>query len=190
MKPLKALVGLALIAGSPGLLCAIELQPATVEAWEAYLRKVEGRMQSRGEGQKEPFLWTDESGDRNLRVRRGEVVVAPMVSDGTRTVPKGLIHDWIGAAFLPGATIESLLSVLHDYDKYKDYYKPVVADSKMLASTATEQEFSMVWQHRVLFVNAAIQSRYQGHDVMVNAQRGYNIAGTTQVQEIQDYGRA
>lgn len=190
MFGVKVLVGAALIAGSPGLLTAIDLQPNTVEAWESYLHGVDARVRQRADGQKEPFLWTDESADRNSRVRRGEVVVAPMVGDGTRNLPSGLIHDWIGAAFLSGATIESLLSVLHDYDRYKDYYKPVVADSKVLQGTSSDQEFSMVWQHRVLFITAAIQSRYHSHDVTVDAQRGYNVAGTTQVQEIEDYGRA
>lgn len=190
MFGVKAFVGAALIAGTPGLLSAIDLQRGTLEAWDSYLHNVDARAQQRVDRQKEPFLWTDESADRNSRVRRGEIVVAPMVGDGTRNVPDGLIHDWIGAAFLPGATIESLLSVLHDYDKYKDYYKPVVADSKMLGSTSTDQEFFMVWQHRVMFITAAIQTRYQGHEVTVDAQRGYNVAGTTQVQEIEDYGRA
>jgi hypothetical protein len=57
----------------------------------------------------------DESADRRLQVERGEIVVAPMAGAGTQSVPKGLIHDWIGAAFIPGATIDSLLCVIHDF---------------------------------------------------------------------------
>ena len=63
-----------------------------------------------------PFLWTEESADRRLQVQRGEIVVEPMAGAGTRSVPKGLIHDWIGAAFKPGATIDTLLCIIHDYD--------------------------------------------------------------------------
>ena len=48
----------------------------------------------------------------------------------------------------------------------------------------------MVWHHRVLFVTAAIQSRYQGRDVVVTSQRGYNVADSTEVQEIEEYGHA
>jgi hypothetical protein len=76
------------------------------------------------------------------------------------------------------------------YDKYNDYYRPVVPNSKALMCTTGDQEFTMVWQRRVLFVTAAIQSPYQGHDVVADRQRGYNIADTTEVQEIQTYGHA
>jgi hypothetical protein len=46
----------------------------------------------------------------------------------------------------------------------------------------------MVWRHKVLFVTAAIQTQYQGHDVIVDGRLGYNVADTTRVQEIEDYG--
>jgi len=177
---MKLSVVFSLIAGVCG---AADLQSNTVEAWDAYLHSADLRT-----GGQHPFLWTDESPDRIARVRRGEVVVAPVAGDGTQSVPNGLIHDWIGAVFIPGATIDSLFSVMHDYDRYKDYYKPVVADSKSLACTSADQEFSMVWKHRAMFVTTAIQGRYQGHDVEVDARRGYNVADATSVQQIEDYG--
>src|SRR3989442_10041529 len=77
-----------------------------------------------------------------------------------------------------------------DYDKYKDFYRPVVVESKLLSCTATDQTFSMIWRRRVLFINAVIEGQYEGHDVRVDARHGYNVASTTQVQEIEDYGHA
>ncbi len=100
-----------------------------------------------------------------------------------------MIHDWIGAAFIPNATIQRLFRVVHDYNRYKDFYKPVVADSKTLACSAEDQEFFMLWQRRVLFLNAALEGRYQSHDVVVDARRGYTVAETVKVQEVEDYGR-
>ena len=67
-----------------------------------------------------PFLWIDESSDRALRIRRGEAIVAPGLDRGTRYVPNGRIHHWIGAIFTPNASMENLLSVLHDYDSYRE----------------------------------------------------------------------
>jgi hypothetical protein len=46
----------------------------------------------------------------------------------------------------------------------------------------------MVWKHRVLFVTTVIQSRYRGRDIAVDARRGYNVADTTSVQQIEGYG--
>jgi hypothetical protein len=166
----------------------VELQSATVDAWQQYLRAADVRLQARLDSGK-PFLWVDEAADRQLRVRRGEVVVAPLVRHGTQSVPDGLIHDWIGAVFIPNATVGSLLAVLHDYDRYKDIYKPAVTDSKSLEFNAADQDFSMTWQRHVLFVNAAMQAQYRAHEVAIDSRRGYGVANATRIQQIEDYGR-
>jgi hypothetical protein len=193
MSAVKIPVGFALLAmGIPGALSAIELQRDTLTAWNDYVWKADSTMQARLDGRR-PFLWIDEASGRRgalrARLRRGEVVVAPVVGHGTQTVPNGLIHDWIGAAFIPNATLDGLFAVVHDYGRYKEIYKPVVADSKMLACTEVDQRFSMIWQHKILFVNAAMDAQYQAHD-LVDGRRDYNVASTTRVQEIQSYGRS
>jgi len=167
---------------------AVELQSATVDAWREYLRDADVRLQARLDSGT-PFLWVDEAADRKLRVRRGEVVVAPLVRHGTQSVPDGLIHDWIGAVFIPNATVGSLLAVLHDYDRYKDIYKPAVTDSKCLEFNAADQDFSMTWQRHVLFVNAAMQGHYRAHEIVIDSRRGYGVVDATRIQEIEDYGR-
>jgi hypothetical protein len=129
----------------------------------------------------------DESPARAARVRRGEVVIAPVVGHGTEGVPHGLVHDWIGAIFIPGATVESVLRVVHDYDNYHRMYQPVVTSSRTLACTDTGQEFQMVWQSKLLFVSAAMRGRYQAHDVLLDAHRGYSIAEAVEVREIEAY---
>ena len=167
---------------------AAELQSATVDAWQQYLRAADVRLQARLDSGK-PFLWVDEAADRQLRVRRGEVVVAPLARHGTQSVPNGLIHDWIGAVFIPNATLGSLLAVLRDYDRYKDVYKPAVTDSKCLEFNTADQDFSMTWQRHVLFVNAAMQARYRAHEIAIDSRRGYGVANATRIQQIEDYGR-
>jgi len=167
---------------------AVELQSRTLEAWNEYIQAGRFDMESRADGKK-PFLWMNESADRAIRVRRGEVVVEPAAGRGTQEVPSGMIHHWIGALFIPGATIEGLKSVIQNYDGYQRIYRPAVVESKDLGCTTGGREFSMTWQRRVLFVNAAIQGQYWSHDVMLDDHRGYDISGTNRIQEIEDYGR-
>ena len=174
--------GIAVRAG------AVELQPATAEAWQDYVRHAAERMQARLDG-REPFLWVDEVPERALRARHGEIVVAPAAGAGTQTVPNGLIHDWVGAAFIPNATIESLLAVVHDYDRYKETYKPVVTDSRLINAGASDQEFSMIWQHRAMFVNAAMRGSYRAQDFSLGPHRWYGVVDATTLQQIEDYGR-
>jgi hypothetical protein len=47
----------------------------------------------------------------------------------------------------------------------------------------------MVWQHKILFVDAAIEGQYQAHDFALDGRRGYSIANTTMVREIESYGQ-
>jgi len=186
---LIAFSGVALFAAPPEPGNANQLQVETVKAWDEYVRSTESRMQARLDGRM-PFLWMDESMDRRRRIGRGEILVAPVLSHGTSRVPNGLIHDWIGGIFVPGATIKRLSTVIQDYSKYKEFYRPVVVDSKLLECTAMDQRFSMLLQHKVLFITAAIEGEYQAHDVKVDSRHGYSVADTVRVQEIENYGNA
>jgi hypothetical protein len=184
----RSFLGLAtMVAGFATQAGAMDLEGATVDAWQEYLRGADASMQARLDSDKH-FLWADEAADRALRIRNGEIVVAPLVGHGTRNVPNGLIHHWIGAVLIPNTTIEGLLTVVHDYDRYKEIFQPVVTDSRSLACDTTEQEFSMLWQRHVMFVNAAMQGHYRAHDHMVDAHRGYSIVDGDSIQEIKEYG--
>ena len=186
MKLTRWFLGLLLVFESLPA-AAAQLQPATAQAWEQYVRSADKRIAERVDGCK-PFLWTDESPTRRQRVAHGEIVVAPVAGEGAESVPNGLIHDWIGAVFIPHATIAGLLRVVHDYDRYAAIYKPVVARSASLAAAETHQEFSMVWRRRALFVNFAMEGRYEANDVTLDAHRGYSVIHATEVREFQDYG--
>lgn len=166
---------------------AAELQSDTVSAWSLHVKDAERRMQERA-ARSLPFLWSDELPDRAAQVRRGDVVVAPMVGSGAQSVPHGLVHDWIGAIFIPGGTIDSLLAVVHDYDNYQHMYRPVVASSRTLACTDATQEFQMVWQRKVLFVTSAVEGHYRAQDFVLDEHRGYSVAETVEVREIERYG--
>jgi hypothetical protein len=190
MRISTPLFGAVLIAGfGAQVSAAADLQAPTLQAWNAYMDEVNVRLEQRIASRKN-FLWTDESEDRAARVRRGDVVVAPLLAHGTQNVPNGLIHHWIGAVFVPGATMESLWGVVHDYDHYQNMYRPVVTASKTLACSPGGQEFQMVWQRKVLFVNAAMQGHYQAHDVTMDAHRGYSVVDAAEVRQIEGYGHA
>jgi hypothetical protein len=186
---LNAFPGVALFAAPLGPGNANQLRVETVKAWDEYIRSTDSRMQARLDGQM-PFLWMDEALDRSRRIGRGEILVAPVLSHGTSKVPNGLIHDWIGGIFMPGATIKRLSAVLQDYGKYKEFYRPVVVDSKLLECTGMDQRFSMLLRHKVLFITAAIEGEYQASDVKVDSRHGYSVADTVRVQEIENYGNA
>jgi hypothetical protein len=66
-------------------------------------------------------------------------------------VPKGLIHDWIGAVFMPSAPLEicsSLFTIMTG-----------------IASCRNEVKFSMAWQTRSFLSGAAMMGWYHAYDV-------------------------
>lgn len=182
-----ATVALVLTSCAARIGRAAELQPRTLAAWNEYVKQSDLKMQERA-AKGLPFLWIDELRERAFRVHRGEVVIAPVVGHGTKSVPYGLMHDWIGAIFIPGATIDNLWSVVHDYDHYQHMYQPTVTSSRRLACTDNSQDFQMVWQRKVLFVSAAMQGRYHAQDMLLDPLRGYSIAEAVEVREIEAYG--
>lgn len=168
---------------------AAELKPETVKAWDQYIEDVNARMQERlrSDG---TFLWMDEAAERGRQVREGRIVVAPMTQHTPMRVPAGLIHHWIGAAYLPNTRLDEVFSVVRDYRRYKDYYNPTVIDSRAVRQTGSEDQFAMVLMNKSLLMKRALDSEYQSSYVRVDARRWYSTSYTTRVQEIEDYGQA
>src|SRR5690242_14129814 len=117
---------LAVLGAAP--LFAAELKPQTVEAFDRYIRQTEERLDAR-----KNFLWADESAERLRRLRQGEIVVEPQGKNPLTKVPSGLLHDWVGSVWIPGATVARTLALVQDYNRHKEYYKPEVVDSRLLA---------------------------------------------------------
>ena len=91
----------------------VQLKQQTLKMFEAYIRNAEAAMEQtlRGSG---PFIWCDTRSERAQQVRGGQVVAQFWSGHGPVKVPSGLIHDWIGAAWAPGTTVEATLALIQD----------------------------------------------------------------------------
>jgi hypothetical protein len=125
------------------LMSAATLKPESVQAWDKYLAAVEVNLEKSTQ-ENATFLWVDQSNGRRQRVRAGEIVVDESLTPGTKKTPSALIHDWTGAAFMPGTRIEDVISVVRDYGHYKDYYSPSVIRSKTVEQNQLVDRFSVV----------------------------------------------
>jgi hypothetical protein len=159
-----------------------ELKRETLDAWDQYLVAANIRMVDRAPGH---FLWIDDSAERVGRVRNGQVMVSPM-GHTPEAVPAGLIHHWIGAAFIPGARIDDVIAVVRNYNRYTEYYKPSVIDAKTISQKAAEDRFSVVLVNQAMFLKRALDSEYQSRYVRIDDRKWYSVAETTRVQEISD----
>ncbi|MGA2456433.1 MAG: hypothetical protein ABSF85_02485 [Terriglobales bacterium] len=111
---------------------SVQLKAQTVGAFDEYIREAEAEMEQTLHG-RSPFLWSDVSSERAQLVRGGQVVAQFWAGQGPVKVPNGLIHDWIGAAFIPATNLKKTLALVQDYDKHKNIYKPDVIASRLIS---------------------------------------------------------
>jgi hypothetical protein len=163
------------------------LKQDTVNAWDDYVRNVQIRMQQRlAPGN--AFLWIDESPATAAKVMRGQIVAAPAGPQIPAKVPDGLVHHWIGAAFIPNVEINDVLCVTRDYGRYREFYRPSVIESRALRSSKMVDQFSMVLMNRAFFSQTALEGNYQTSYTRVDDRRLYSVSITTSMREIVDYG--
>jgi hypothetical protein len=166
---------------------ANELKEQTLAGWNRYVNSA--CLREGASSNESSFLRIDELPQARARVRGGEVLVWRQDHEYSRSVPHGLIHDWMGAVFVPKATISDVLAVARDYDRYSEIYQPAVVESKKLASTEGDDAFSMLLVQKELFVTAALKGEYQTRYVQVDAHRWYSISHSTSLQAIENFSQ-
>lgn len=169
---------------APSLSRGAELKPDTLVHWDAYVDAARPAL-----GPETPFLWVDQKPERLQRVRDGEILVSPTGKETPKPVSSGLIHDWMGAAFLPGTRVDEVLSAVRDYGSYKDYYKPTVVDSKLLSRSGSCENYSMRVVNKEVVGQTALDMEYETCYVKLDETRWYSITHTTRVQELRHYGQ-
>jgi hypothetical protein len=161
---------------------AAELKPATSAAFDRYIRETEQRLdQHKGQ------LWADESPGRAARVRGGEVVVEPFHANALTPVVDGLVHDWVGAAFLPGVTVEQTLRFVQDYDKAKLFFKPEVVDSRLLWHEGNHYRVFMRLRKKKV-ITVVLDTEHDVQYERIDDARWRSASRTTRISEVDNPG--
>ncbi|HXR75322.1 MAG TPA: hypothetical protein VN737_05060 [Bryobacteraceae bacterium] len=163
------------------------LSPKANSAFEQYDAKVRAELQQRWQGRRS-YLWLDEHAQEKKSAHGGQSVVLPMSDDGSVSVPDGLVYDWLGAMFVPGAKVEQVVNVLEDFNKHKEYYPEVIA------SRTVERSGNMVrgrWRLRkksaiTVVLDADVTARYSQD----KPGDWHGESASTKVSEIEDPGTA
>jgi hypothetical protein len=166
-----------------------QLTAETWHAWQAYLKAADASMAARLSSGSDKFMWVDEKPDRRLQCKQGKILTSPMADHGMQVVPNGLIHDWIGAAFIPNVTIEKFLNVVADYDHYKEIYRPTVVDSQLLGRDGMADRFSMQLSHKSTFGTIALNTQYKEQILPAGENDYYAISQSTSIRQIRNYGK-
>jgi hypothetical protein len=166
---------------------AVELKPETVQAFDRYIRETEARLQQRLSPDAK-FLWADEEPQRIAQVRQGQLAVKNRGGQDALPVPGGLIHDWIGAVFIPGVTLEKTLALVQDYGHNRDNYKPEVLASRLVSRNGNDfKVYLRLMKKKVITV--ILDSDYDVRYFPLDGGRCHSRAYSTRIAEVENAGQ-
>lgn len=177
-----------LLASAPA--SAAELKPQTVAAFDRYATLTEQRMDASATP-----LWIDslppaERQRALAEVRAGETwITALKTRDAGRDipVPDGLIHHWLGTAFIPGVTASQAVALLQDYNRHAQVYAPVVQQSRLL--TRDGDHFTMFLRfYQKKGITVIVNTNHDARFTTVTPQHVRAKIVTTRVAQVEDAG--
>ncbi|MGA9447119.1 MAG: hypothetical protein WBV26_11770 [Candidatus Sulfotelmatobacter sp.] len=164
----------------------VQLKQQTLTSFSAYIRDAEAAMeQTLGDGS--PFLWSDVNTERAQQVRGGQVVAQFCSGHGPVKVPNGLIHDWIGASFIPGTTVEGVLALVQDYDNHKNIYKPEVIASRLISHRGNDFQIYLRLLKKKI-VTVVLDTDHDVHYRSLDRVRWVCRSYTTRISEVEHAG--
>jgi hypothetical protein len=177
---------------TPNVLTA-DLKPETLAAFGRYAQATEARIAKELtrpgaflyiEGMPEP-----QRSEALATVRRGEVYMEHLhmrdASGAPIEAPDGLIHHWLGAVFIPGATLREVLDLVQDYDHHQDFYKPEVIRSRIIKHQGNDYKiYYRLRKKKVITITLNTD-----HDVQyfpVDSTHCYSRSVATRIAEVVD----
>jgi len=164
----------------------VELKSETLHRFEEYIGEAEEAMERtlHGDGL---FLWSDASPDRALQVREGTILAQFWSGQGPLKVTDGLIHDWIGAEFIPGVTVELVVRLVQNYSNHKNIYKPEVIDSRLLTHHGSDFQIYMRLLKKKI-ITVVLDTYHDVHYSSLDRTRWLCRSYTTRILEVEAAG--
>jgi len=195
-RPLLAfglVLAVQLMSGEIPEVLSVELRPPTVEAFERYVKATEARIEKEL-SRSENFLYVDGLPEpRRAQVRamlqRGEILMEPLktrdASGREMKAPDALIHHWIGAVFIPGASLRQTLDLVQDYDRHQEIYKPEVVRSRLLQRNGNDFKIYYRWRKKKV-ITVTLNSDHDLHYFPVDATHCHSRSYSTRIAEVAD----
>lgn len=179
-----AITGLACIFSSAAW--TAELSSKTLAAFDDYMRRTEQQLASRL-GDPNAALWGEESAARFAQIKSGQIPVEALNGGKPVDIPDGLVHDWIGGVFIPGAKLPETLALLQDYNRHAQVYQPEVLASKLLSRDGNHfRSYLRLKKKKVLTV--VLNTEYDIRWMNLSAKRAACRSLSTKVAEVEDAG--
>ena len=173
-----------LLASAPHLTAA-DLTPDTIKAFDEYIRLKEAQL--RDQLASGDFLWADRAPERKQQLHDGKILIRPPGDKPDLDVPDGVIHDWLGAAFIPDTTVDRTISMVQDYDNHSRVYQPEVIGSKILVHHGDDfRIFLRLKKKKVITV--VLNTEHDVHYSRLDDKRWETRSYSTHIAEVESAG--
>lgn len=138
-----------------------KLKPRTAAEFDEYAQKIEQQLSNRWRGQRAFLSINDVASDR-ASVLKGDLLIRPGSPDNPISIADGLIHDWLGAVFIPNTTMQKVLGVLRDFDRHADIY-PEIVRSRLVRSNGNDLTGYWRLQRKLQLIPVAFDVEEEAH---------------------------
>jgi hypothetical protein len=157
--------------------------PAATAGFDGYVSKLETQLaQQRRSQQSFMAMPADKS-----RLKSGELVIDNATPEGGMEFQGGMVHDWRGTAFVPGARAADLEKLLRDYDGYPRHYAPDVVAARVLKHDGDHYQITIRVQQKHV-ITVVMDTAYNVAFGRLDAQHGFSTSHSTRIDEIEDAG--
>lgn len=170
---MAAVLGLALvIPGVPAI--AAELEPRTIKAYDEYFERARKAFLGRVTTDGPPSLPESVTG------RAGG-------GDGIIDVPGGLVHHWLGTAFVRGVGLPDAIDVSQAYPDYSSIHEPIIA-SRLLGRDGETFRVLMRLKEGDAGITAVFDIRSRVEYVRPSSRSVYAVSRSEEIREVQNAG--
>jgi len=176
-----------------GNLHAAELSPDAAAAFDRNVGLVEARLDEE-RARKAPFLWIDRQPEAarretGARLARGEIVVEKLPPSPGSSWPGALFHHWMATALIGGASLDRVVQLMQDYDRYSDVYRPTVRRSTLIAHDGGMFTVALqLFTKKIISVVLNTEQRVAYLRVSPNRMQVRSMS--TRIAEVKDPGKA
>jgi hypothetical protein len=161
------------------------LAAETLAEFDKYQTEVDQEWNLQIGGQR-AFQWIQSQTEKAQAVRNGKVVTHAFTGKDGLSVKSGLIHDWVGAVFLPGQKLEGVRDFLLDTSRHTAAYPELRS-----AATLSRNGDRSVTRLRIVkkkIITAVLDIEYENNWRQPAPGKWAFAARSRKVQEVADSG--
>jgi len=160
-------------------LVSVHLSQKSINAFKAYMETADRSMQARAAASTPP-----------IRLNGAQApVIQAWDKNNPREVPDALIHDWVGAVFVPGAKVADAVAVLQDVPRYPQIYSGDILTAKLMSREGNRLHVLFRVVKKSVFT-VVLETEYDVDYRRISDTRTQVWSRSTRIAEVEDQGKA